>query len=167
MLYHRKMKIIFAVFAFSTLMLAGCKKEKIQPGTENPATTNPVSTAYPLSGHYKWVFDIPGVGQQESHLVFYKDSIGYVMIGDAYSTNYKMIQESYKETETEKRWIGVGKGGSINKDGKYFVLFFKNISASTVEIYKHECENKEEAYSFPLPDDQATADHGWNVYNKL
>lgn len=78
-------------------------------------------TPYPLSGHYVWTFEIPGVGEQESHLVFYTDSIGYIMVGPAYSTNYMMIQESYTDTNGEMRWIGVGKGGVSQK--KENILF--------------------------------------------
>lgn len=136
--------------------------------TKKETKTEPPAKRLPISGHYVWEFEIPGVAVQESHLVFYPDSIGYVMSGAAYNTNYVMEQVSYKETDSEKRWIGVGKGGSISKDGVYFVLFLKDITDSTVTIYKHECsDGKAEAESFAYPDAAATADHGWNVYNKL
>lgn len=147
------------------LILCSCKKEEkeqLQPIVKTPEAT------VPLSGHYVWKFTIPDVGDQESHLVFYMDSVGYVMTGPAYSTIYTMIQESYTEENNEKRWIGIGRGGSIPKDDKYFVMFFKEITDSTVLIYKHECnEGKTEAETFPYPSDDATADHGWNLYRKL
>lgn len=78
-----------------------------------------------------------------------------------YSTHYTMLPQSYKDSEAEKRWIGIGKGGSISKDGVYFVVFFKEITDSSVVIYKHECANgKEEAEAFAYPAHDATADHG-------
>ncbi len=142
---------------------SSCKKDDPQPDNNPPAG----GVKIPLSGHYVWKFEIPNVGAQESHLVFYTDSVQYVMTGPAYSTNYIMYTESYMENGDEKRWIGTGKGGSISKDGVYFIMFFKDITDSTVTIYKHECKDgKAEAESFAYPADDATEDHGWNVYDK-
>lgn len=143
-----------------SLVMVACKKE-------NPKEMPGNSIVTPMSGHYVWNFEIPGVGNQESHLVFYTDSIGYVMAGPAYSTNYMMNALRYTETGEERRWIGLGKGGSISKDGVHFVLFFKDITDSTVTIYKRECkEGQNEAENFAYPQPDATSDHGWNVYHK-
>lgn len=151
-----------SLLALSIALLAfSCKKEE-----NNPDPKPQQEIKLPLSGHYVWTFDIPNVGSQESHLVFYTDSIGYVMSGAAYSTNYVMMQDSYTEQGDKKRWIGIGKGGSIPKDKVWFVMFFKDITNNAVTVYKHECQDKAEAESFPYPADDATADHGWNIYYK-
>ncbi len=151
----------------SGMLFISCKKDDLQPEDTKNETPQPAKAKVPVSGHYLWEFEIPGIGNQESHLTFYTDSVQYIMTGPAYNTNYMMIQESYSEANDQKRWIGIGKGGSISKDGVYFVMFFKDITDNSVTIYKHECDGgREEAESFPYPDPDATADHGWNVYYK-
>ncbi len=154
---YTQMKRIITGALLAAMFLVACKKENI---TDDP------KKGFPLSGQYVWNFEIPGLGQQASNLFFHTDSIGYSMTGDVFNTNYMMLKDSYKEDENEKRWIGVGKGGSISKDGVYFVLFFKEITDSTVTIYKRECTGKEDAETFAHPEPTATADHGWNVYYK-
>ncbi len=157
-------QILILIAIFSTSFYS-CEKKKTTIPDDN--TEAPKTVTNPLSGHYVWKFEIPGLGTQESHLTFYTDSTQYIMIGPAYNTNYMMIQESYTENDNEKRWIGVGKGGSIPKDGVYFVIFIKDIADNTVKIYKRECNGgKEEAENFPYPEPDATADHGWNTYVK-
>lgn len=158
----RKQKAVIMAMAIS-IVFASCSKDDSAPKQqqETPAAQ------FPLSGHYIWTFEIPSMGTQNSHFVFYKDSIGYTMDGPVFSTDYIMVQKSYTEKNDEKRWIGVGKGGSIPKDNVYFVLFIKDITDSTATIYKHECtKGKEEAENFAYPRPDETADHGWNVYYK-
>jgi len=155
------------VFQKASLLLLGaaflftsCKKD--DPIMED---SKPAGTPYPLSGHYVWKFKV-GNFDQESHLVCYTDSIGYSMIGPVYSTNYMMIQKEYSEENGQKRWIGVGKGGSIPKDGKFFVLFFKDIESSSVVVYKKEFDTEAAARQFAQPADDDTQDYGWNTYVK-
>ncbi len=156
-------KTILGIAFLGSFAIAGCEKK----GTDNDDDKGTIPVAVlPLNGTYAWNFNIPGLGDQVSKMTFFNDSIVYDMAGPAYTTNYTMIKESYTATNDQMRWIGVGKGGSINKDGVYFVLFFKDISDNAVSIYKRECENKAEAESFAYPAADATADHGWNVYNK-
>lgn len=159
-------KPVFIITAlFFSMCLGACEKEN--NNTEKNDDNRVEDTKVPLSGHYVWKFEIPGIGEQESHLTFYTDSVQYIMIGPAYTTNYMMIQESYSENTNEKRWIGVGKGGSIPKNGVYFVMFFKDITENSVKIYKRECiGGKEEAESFAYPEADVSTDHGWNEYRK-
>lgn len=150
--------------AFLSLLIgaSSCKKETNTDRKDKTEQTEKI----PLSGHYVWEFDIPNVGTQESHLVFYKDSIGYVMTGPAYNSNYVMLHESFENKNSEMRWVGKGKGGSIPKDDKYFVLFFKEITDNSAMIFKHETDTKQEALDFEYPSPTATQDHGWNKYLK-
>lgn len=96
---------------------------------------------------------------QESINTFYVDSIVYEMKGNIYATRYTMQKLSYNQAE--KRWIGQ------DFDKIVYVLFFKEMTDSTMVIYKHKCNNKgiEEALEFPYPKPDATEDHGWNVYH--
>ncbi|MBX9808109.1 MAG: hypothetical protein K2X95_09970 [Flavobacteriaceae bacterium] len=127
-------------------------------------TSTPTSDKIPFNGSYEWVFDIPSHGSQKSINTFYPDYIQYTIEGSAYSNQY--AQTLYWYYASDKKLITIGKGGNPDKTGKYFVLFFKDITNTSLSIYKRECSNLEEAKNFPLPAVNATTDHGWNVYNK-
>lgn len=120
----------------------------------------------PLSGTYRWEFEGAPGQLQRQHYTFHPDSIRVVMQGDLYNTRYVMLLDQYVEDGQERRWIGVGQGGSIPKDGKYFVLFLDEITEDTVMIYKHETNSREEAEAFPLPPKDAETDHGWNRFRR-
>ncbi len=118
-----------------------------------------VNDSLPLAGSYYWNFQLMG-GTQRSRHSFYEDSIGYMMEGNVYSTQYTMKKLSYDQDNN--KWIGQDGNGVV------YVLFFKNFTGSTVDIYKHKCKKNglEEAISFEKPVDHATEDHGWNIYSK-
>ncbi|MFT3884052.1 MAG: hypothetical protein QM724_01090 [Flavobacteriales bacterium] len=146
------------------LTITACKKEN-----EAPATTPAAGAAkIPFSGTYTWAFTIPGMGDQLSTHTFWPDSIHYSMAGSAYTTDYAQLHVSYDAAE--QRSITVGRGGSIPKDGVYFVMFFKDITDSTLMIYKHECgegaSGLTEARTFGVPPANTSADHGWNLYRR-
>ena len=142
--------IIFIIL--STLFLA-CTKEK--------ETTKEI-VKIPFSGTYSWQFNIPILGDQLSTNIFYEDSISYSMLGAVYTTNYTQILHSFDTLQN--KLITVGNGV---KNGKYFVMLFKDISDTSITIYKHECVSGiTEAEGFVKPDDNTTADYGWNVYLK-
>lgn len=114
--------------------------------------------SFELKGTYYWNFKLMGT-LQESINTFYADSIVYEMKGKIYSTKYTMQKLSYDHTE--KRWIGEA------PDKTVYVLFFKEVTDSTMVIYKHKCKDKgiQEALNFPYPKPDATEDHGWNMYH--
>lgn len=121
----------------------------------------------PFIGAYSWSFEIPNMGTQKSTHIFDKDKIHYKMTGDVYNIQYVQLFQHYNPNE--KRLITIGEGNA--KDGVYFVMFFKDITENSMKIYKHECkkkgeEGRKEAENFPYPADDATADHGWNIYVK-
>lgn len=163
-----KYKILTAMLLLHTTTWMSCKKEPaVQPATREENKEEPATADFNLRGQYIWDFEIPNIGAQRSQLFFYKDSIGYNMSGPAYTTDYVMIQESYTDANGQQRWIGTGKGGSISKDGVWFVLFFKDHTATSVKVYKRECKDgKTEAQTFAYPSDNAAEDHGWNIYLK-
>lgn len=111
------------------------------------------------TGNYVWAFDLMG-GEQVSTHTLYQDSIVYTMSGKVYATNYTMKKLSF-EKENGK-WIGEDANKII------YVLFFKDITDSTITIYKHKCKANglAEALNFDLPAPDATDDHGWNVYTR-
>lgn len=163
-----KYKILTALLLLHTTAFISCKKESpIAPEAQEEPKKETGTADFTLRGTYKWDFEIPNIGAQQSSLFFYKDSIGYAMSGPAYTTDYVMQLESYTEQNGEQRWIGIGKGGSISKDGVWFVLFFKDATATSVKVYKRECKGgKAEAETFAYPSENATEDHGWNIYLK-
>jgi len=152
-------------------LLVSCKKKRAdEPAKQNPTTEKPSDrpSSYPPAGHYIWKFNIDQV-EQKSHLVIYSslDSIGYAMQGGMYTNNYSMHKTSYSDKDGENRWIGVGKGGEgFIKDGKYFVLFFKNVEKDKFTVFKKEFATQKEAEDFPLPPASSTDSHGWNEYEK-
>ncbi len=120
----------------------------------------------PFLGKYTWSFEVPDEGPQLSSFTFSSDSILYSMKGPAFTTEYTQMVVSYDVAEM--RSITVGKGGSNNKDGIYFVMFFKDITDSTLTIYKHESDaGLQGALKFKYPANDAEEDHGWNVYKKV
>lgn len=154
--------LLLGLALYAGLAAASCDKKEKDP-VSNEQTVN---AKLPVNGTFAWEFSIPTVGDQVSEMTFTEDSIVYNMAGPAYTTSYVMMKESYREQNDQRRWIGTGKGGSINKDGVYFVMFFKDITDNTVTIYKRECSGKAEAENFSYPAADAITDHGWNVYHK-
>lgn len=140
-----------------TLLLFSCGYKNTTKDTEKFASKLK-KDAFELKGTYYWNFKLMGA-LQESINKFYADSIVYEMKGKIYSTKYTMQKLSYDRAE--KRWIGQ------DSDKTVYVLFFKEVTDSTMVIYKHKCNNKgiEEALKFPYPKPDATEDHGWNVYH--
>ncbi len=117
----------------------------------------------PVIGKYKWEFEIPGSGTQTSVHEFFPGHIQYSMAGPAHSTAY--TQNLVAFDPAEQRCITVGSGG--DKEGVYFLMFFRYINDEQVTIYKRKCATREEAENFPVPAMDATEDHGWNVYTKV
>lgn len=126
-----------------------------------------VHDTIPFTGEYLFEFDVPNHGTQVFTYVFTPKTIVTKMTGSAFTTEYSQDIVSYDPTE--QRCISKGSGGSKPKDGVYFVMFFKDITDSTLAIYKHECKENglEEAKTFPFPSADVTKDHGWNVFRKV
>lgn len=163
-----KYKILAAFLLLHAAVWMSCKKDApSQPSAKEENKEEPGTASFNLKGQYIWDFEIPNIGAQRSQLFFYKDSIGYAMNGPAYTTDYVMMLEDYTDKNGERRWIGTGRGGSISKDGVWFVLFFKDITDQSVSVYKRECKDgRSEAETYPYPSEHATEDHGWNKYIK-
>lgn len=123
-------------------------------------------TGMPVVGKYKWEFEIPGSGIQTSVHEFFPGHIEYSMTGPAHTTAYTQNLVSFDPGQ--QRCITLGSGGSGgDKEGVYFLMFFRNISEGQVTIYKRKCATREEAESFPVPVEDAAEDHGWNVYTRV
>ena len=141
---------------FLTGVLFSCAYKNTKEQTQKFADQL-VQDDFTLSGTYHWNFRLMG-GTQHSVHTLYPDSIAYSMEGKVYSTTYTMRKLSYEKTAN--KWIGE------DGDGIVYVLFFQDITGSTVSIYKRKCKTNglEEALEFDLPASGATEDHGWNVY---
>ncbi|MEM6645855.1 MAG: hypothetical protein AAF730_06350 [Bacteroidota bacterium] len=116
-----------------------------------------VHDAFAHAGDYHWTFQLMGTTQHSAH-TFFADSIQYRMTGKVYSTDYTMQKLSYDAASS--KWIGQDEAGFV------YALFFKDATDSTLTIYKRKCKEAglEEALAFGRPADDATTDHGWNVY---
>lgn len=154
-----QIKIIFkqvTVVTSIVLLLLSCGYKNSTKDTQKFADQLK-KDAFELKGTYYWNFKLMGT-LQESVNTFYADSIVYEMKGNIYATKYTMQKLSYDYKE--KRWIGQ------DPDKNVYVLFFKEITDSTMVIYKHKCKNKglQEALEFPYPKPDDTKNHGWNIY---
>ncbi len=122
------------------------------------ATAQLKNDSLTLTGTYRWTFYLGPIEQVSTH-IFADSVIGYQMRGKVHSTDYRMAQVAYDDSD--KKWIGK------TPEGLFYVLFFKDITPNTVTIYKHKCKKGlSEAVAFKRPPADATADHGWNVYTR-
>lgn len=151
------------------------------PSTENTDKNNEVfciSDRLVVSGEYRWTFYLGPIKQVSAH-IFAKNHIDYRMQGKAHSTEYRMHKVSYDAQQG--KWIGK------TDDDLVFVLFFKTDASKAdvfkgqgnakktpdnkqITLFKHKCgygkKGLAEAEAYACPPDDATADHGWNVYSK-
>ncbi|MEM6843356.1 MAG: hypothetical protein AAF632_14100 [Bacteroidota bacterium] len=149
------MKRIIMVL-FGGLALASCAYRNTTEETRKFAEQL-VSDPFDLTGDFHWKFQLMG-GTQHSVHTFYPDSITYSMDGRVYSTDYTMQKLSYDQSIN--KWIGE------DEDSIVYVLFFRDLTDTTLTLYKRKCssEGLAEAIEFELPPPDATEDHGWNVY---
>lgn len=152
MFFNRCLYTFSIAFLCTAMAVAGCKKKATEAVVE-----------LPFSGSYTWNFTIPNYGSQTSVHTFDKNIIRYKMMGDAYNVTYEMTVIRYDKTVG--KCITEVKDGSTKK-GKFFVLFFKDITDKTMFIYKAELSTLAEADSFERPADNDTRHHGWNKYEK-
>lgn len=124
-----------------------------------------VEEKLPFSGTYEWSFEIPNQGMQTLTYSFYPYAIQTKMEGRAFSTEYTQVLVSYDPLDN--RVITIGRGGTESKDNVYQVMFFKDITDSTMTIYKHDSKSGlKEAQDFAYPDPDTDKDHGWITYKK-
>lgn len=112
----------------------------------------------PLLGVYRWTFQLGPFEQISTH-TFASQYIDYNMRGKVHSTDYRMQKLSYDAEQN--KWIG------ITAEGVVYALFFKDLNADSVTIYKHKCKKgMSEAMALKRPADDTTDDHGWNIYTR-
>ena len=47
------------------------------------------------------------------------------------------------------------------------LIFFNNISSTSIDIYKQRVNDPNEAQNIPIPADDDNKNYGWNTYKKL
>lgn len=143
--------IIGLLYLFSSCAYKNTKEDVKQYKNEL------VQDVFPYHEKYSWSFQLMGKTQVSTH-AFFRDSIVYDMKGKIHSTNYSIRKLSYNALQN--KWIGE------SPDKVVYTLFFKDKTDSTITIYKHKCKTNglEEAINFSFPKDEATEDHGWNIY---
>lgn len=123
--------------------------EPLEDGTEDPI---------PFLGTWTREFD---VGPGNTHIATYvvaSDRIHYTLTGDLGNADYVMIRHGF--SGTDNRFVG------HTKDGKYYVLFAREISDRNVTIYKQKVDGLTAALGLAMPPIDTTENHGWNSYEK-
>lgn len=140
------------------ILLFSCTYKNSKKETEK-LSNHLKEDVFKLTGTFYWNFKLMG-GTQESVHKFYADSIIYQMKGKVYDTKYTMHKLSF-DNQLNK-WIGQ------DKDSIIYTLFLKNITDSSLVLYKRKCKTNglQEAIDLEVPKVDATEDHGWNLYTK-
>lgn len=113
---------------------------------------------FDLAGTFRWTFYLGPVKQVSTH-IFAADAIDYNMRGRVHSTDYRMHKLSFDSAEN--KWIGQTPAGIV------YVIFFTDIERDHITLYKRKCKNGlAEAMALTRPRDDATEDHGWNIYTR-
>ncbi len=144
----KKISIIAIIILFAT----ACKKEEI-------ALTNPGLDVPEFVGNFNRTYKIVG----SNFIATYKidtNKIEYSNEGNGPgNASYTILFDSYNETD--KRWIG------HTEDFKYYLIFFKNITATSIDLYKQKVSDPNEAQNTPIPADDNDKNYGWNTYYKI
>ncbi len=151
---------LLAIFGLFTTYYGYAQKNVVKNsgGTTSHYATQLKHDEFPLNGTFHWTFFLGPVKQVSTH-TFTPTHIDYQMRGKIYSTDYRMQQLSYDDTI--KKWIGK------TSEGIFYAIFFKDISANKITLYKRKCkQGLAEAIALQRPADDTTADHGWNVYTR-
>jgi len=162
---------------FFTLLMVGavvatsisCKKDekkddKKSNSTSQQSSNEPKSTHFPDPGWYKWQYDY-SMTQYSHNFRFYthQDSVKYRK-GGYMGYTHTLTKVSF--LENENKWIGVASNSTgsfdLNKDGKYFVLIFRNVKKNSVDILLSKgFETENEAKEFVIP-----ANPNWGRYDR-
>lgn len=145
------MKRLFMLLALGAWMSSACSKDddNIQPDLPSEIS---------FTGNWTRQFE---AGSGNLHTVLYaihQDSMRYTLSGPVGNADYVMLRDTF--ILEDNRFIG------HTPEGQHYLIFVKNISSDSITIYKQEIANVDEGLSIAVPDDNTTANHGWNIYYK-
>lgn len=145
------MKKLHIILFSAILFLSYCTKPQ---DNQNNSNNN---TFEDYTGTWSRNFEVTGTTQTASYIIS-KDAIEYKLSGGIFSTNYTIQKDSYNTTK--RQWVG------HTTEGKYYVLFFKEIKDNKLSLYKKTVTNQSEGENSTIPTDTDTDNHGWNTYDK-
>jgi len=141
----------FFLITLIIINIISCKKEVIE-------LTNPDKDIPEFVGNWSRVYDILGSDFTATYEID-TNLIHYTNKGNGPgNADYVIYFDSYDEVD--KRWIG------HTDKNKYYLLFFKNITAESISIYKQKVNNPNDAQSIAIPADDDDKNYGWNTYSK-
>ncbi|CAA0169059.1 heme binding lipoprotein precursor HmuY-family [Tenacibaculum maritimum] len=126
--------------------------------SDNDEILPPKNETLAFEGTFMRKFNAQGVVQTVTYKIE-QEKITYRLSGGLAQADYEMKKEYY--SSEEHRWIGVNE-----KNGTFYVLFFKNVKGKELSIYKKEIESVEEGKEMAIPAVDDTDNYGWNTYKK-
>lgn len=145
------MKNLSILFTLLLITFSSCKKEEIP-------IIDPVLDIPEFVGNWQREYKIIGATFVASYKID-TNKIEYSNVGNGPGNAEYTIQfDSYDETD--KRWIG------HTEDNKYYLIFFKDITAESITLYKEKVNDPNEAMNTPVPSDDNSQNYGWNTYTK-
>lgn len=141
-----------SILAIVILLISACKKEEI-------VVSNPKLDVPEFVGDFNRTYKILG-GDFIATYKIDSNTIEYSNEGNGPgNTEYTILFDSYDEAD--KRWIG------HTEDFKYYLIFFKNITSTSIELYKQKVNDPNEAQTIAIPDADDEKNYGWNTYYKF
>lgn len=145
------MKKLNIILFSAILFLSYCTKPQDTPNNSNN------NTFEDYIGTWSRSFEVTNTTQTATYIMS-KNSIEYKLSGGIFSTNYTIQKDSYNTAK--RQWVG------HTAEGKYYVLFFKEVKDNKLTLYKKPVATKAEGESSATPTDTDTDNHGWNTYDK-
>ncbi|MBS9774681.1 MAG: HmuY family protein [Tenacibaculum sp.] len=113
-----------------------------------------------FTGTFSREFEVPTPNKtftQKATYTISEDKINYKMGGGFAKTDYDIKKEYY--SKEENRWIG------YRADTKeYYVIFLKDVTKSSITLYKKVVASVEEGKKELVPAENDKENHGWNTY---
>jgi len=145
------MKKSILILATIIIGITACENSK------KTRTTLKMNNEISFEGVWGRNFEL-GEGKDSVQLVFYRiweDSIQYEMKGPM-NLNYTLQKDTF--IAKDNRWVG-------KLNGESYVIFAKNITSDSIQIFKKKIKNKAAAMSIPFPSDTARSRFSsWNVF---
>lgn len=147
---------IFSMCAIAGLTSCSSEEETVTPDAQN----DPIIEAaeIPFTGNWTRQFEAGPGNLHTVQYAVYQDSIRYTISGPIGNADYVMIRDTFLMDDF--RYVG------HTPEAKHYLVLVKNVSDSSMTLYKQEVMDMEEALGIPVPASNTTANHGWNTYQK-
>lgn len=144
------MKKIIALLSISLLLITACQKEELD---ENVVIPDEI----PFTGEWSRSFEAgPGNTHNASYKI-YNDSIRYTIAGTFVNSDYVMLRDTF--LLENNRFIG------HTESNVYYLIFVKDVSSSSITVYKQEVASVEEGMSIEVPAANTNENYGWTTFD--